>query len=102
MRRLRRRPSEMTGRHEGSSGARARVTLYTAVGCHLCERARQVLADARADVEFDLHEVDITNDEALEASYREWIPVVEIDGRRRFTYFVQPDAFRKAVAQAAT
>ena len=76
--------------------------LYTAAGCHLCERARQVLDDARAHVEFDLREVDITNDEELEASYREWIPVVEIDGRRRFTYFVQPDAFRRAVAQAAT
>ena len=61
-----------------------------------------MLDEARADVEFDLREVDITNDEALEASYREWIPVVEIDGRRRFTYFVQPDAFRRAVAQAAT
>jgi glutaredoxin len=78
------------------------VTLYTAAGCHLCDRARQVLAEASDDVEFDLREVDITNDEALEASYREWIPVVEIDGRRRFTYFVQPDAFRRAVAQAAT
>ena len=32
--------------------------------------------------------------------YREWIPVVEVDGRRRFTYFVQPEALRKAVAQA--
>ena len=59
-----------------------------------------MLDEARADVEFDLREVDITNDEALEASYREWLPVVEIDGRRRFTYFVQPDAFRAAVAQA--
>jgi hypothetical protein len=61
-----------------------------------------VLKEARDDVEFDLREVDITDDEPLEASYREWIPVVEIDGRRRFTYFVQPDAFRRAVAQAAT
>ncbi|HKI93215.1 MAG TPA: hypothetical protein VJ986_13015 [Gaiellaceae bacterium] len=40
-------------------------------------------------------------DPELEAVYREWIPVVEIDGRRRFTYHVQPDAFRAAVAQAA-
>jgi hypothetical protein len=48
-----------------------------------------------------LREVDITGDDELESTYREWIPVVEIDGRRRFTYFVQPDAFRRAVAQAA-
>ena len=49
---------------------------------------------------FELREVDIAGDPALEAAYREWLPVVEIDGRRRFTYFVQPDAFRRAVAQA--
>jgi glutaredoxin len=78
------------------------VVLYSARGCHLCDRARDVLAGLRQELDFDLREVDITGDEALEAAYREWIPVVEIDGRRRFTYFVQPDAFRVAVAQAAT
>ena len=50
---------------------------------------------------FDLREVDISGDPGLEESYREWLPVVEIDGRRRFTYHIQPDAFRRAVAQAA-
>ena len=78
------------------------MVLYTARGCHLCDRARAVIAQVRAEVAFDLREVDITGDEALEAAYREWIPVVEIDGRRRFTYYVQPQALSKAVAQAAT
>jgi len=55
----------------------------------------------RDELDFELREVDIGGDEALEAAYREWIPVVEIDGRQRFTYHVQPDAFRRAVAQAA-
>jgi hypothetical protein len=54
----------------------------------------------REELGFDLREIDITGDPALEAEYREWLPVVEIDGRRRFTYHVQPDAFRRAVAQA--
>jgi hypothetical protein len=49
---------------------------------------------------FELELVDITGDDALEADYREWLPVVEIDGRRRFTYFVQLEPFRRAVAQA--
>jgi glutaredoxin len=78
----------------------AEVVLYHAAGCHLCERARGVVAGLREELGFDLQEVDITGDERLEAEYREWLPVVEIDGRRRFTYYVQPDAFRKAVAQA--
>jgi Glutaredoxin-like domain (DUF836) len=50
---------------------------------------------------FTLEEVDIGGDPALEAAYREWLPVVEIDGKRRFSYFVQVDAFRRAVARAA-
>jgi hypothetical protein len=55
----------------------------------------------QTELGFDLREVDITGDPSLEAEYREWLPVVEIDGRRRFTYHVQVDAFRRAVAQAA-
>ena len=76
------------------------VVLYHAAGCHLCERARDVLLELQGELGFELREVDITGDPELEAAYREWLPVVEIDGRRRFTHFVQPDAFRRAVAQA--
>ena len=41
---------------------------------------------------FELVEVDITGDEELESRYREWIPVVEIDGRQAFVYHVDRDA----------
>jgi glutaredoxin-like protein DUF836 len=54
----------------------------------------------QAELGFALKEVDIGGDAALEAEYREWLPVVEIGGRRRFTYHLQPEAFRRAVAQA--
>jgi glutaredoxin len=74
--------------------------LFTSTGCHLCEAARRVVGNVREELGFDLREVAIDGDPALEAEYREWIPVVEIDGRRRFVYHVHPDALRKAVAQA--
>ena len=45
-------------------------------------------------------EVDITGDDALEARYREWLPVVEIDGERAFVHFVDPAALRRKVAQS--
>ena len=77
------------------------VVVYHSTGCHLCERALQQVRDLRDELQFDLREVDISGDPALEEAYREWLPVVEIDGRRRFTYHIQPDAFRRAVAQAA-
>ena len=57
---------------------------------------------ARDELGFELREVAIDGDEALEAEYREWIPVVEIGGRRRFVYHVHPDALRRAVARATS
>jgi glutaredoxin len=71
-----------------------RVVLFTAAGCHLCESARAVL-DAEG-VAYE--EVDITGDPELEARYREWLPVVEIDGRRAFVYHVQRDGLRRKLA----
>jgi hypothetical protein len=59
-----------------------------------------VLAAVRAEAAFDYEEVDIGGDPALEARYRELLPVVEIDGVRAFTYFVQPEALRRKLAQA--
>jgi glutaredoxin len=76
------------------------VAVYHAQGCHLCERALQQVRALRQELDFELREIDITGDETLETAYREWIPVIEINGRRRFTYHLQPDAFRRAVAQA--
>jgi glutaredoxin len=74
------------------------VTLYSARGCHLCENARRVLEQVSSDMPFELHEVDITGDEELEASYRELVPVVLIDGEQVFTHFVHPDALRRRLA----
>jgi glutaredoxin len=78
----------------------ARVVLYSAPDCSLCERARATLAAIREDVEFDLEEVDISGDPELEARYRELLPVVEIDGEQAFTYFVHIDSFHRRVTQA--
>jgi glutaredoxin len=71
-----------------------RVVLYHAQNCHLCERARAVVEEARAELGFPLELVDIGGDPRLEARYRELLPVVEIDGERAFTYVVPPRAFR--------
>jgi glutaredoxin len=76
------------------------VTLYHAPECHLCERARAVLAQLRAEEDFELEEIDISGEPELEARYREWLPVVEIDGERAFTYYVHADALRRKLAQA--
>ena len=70
------------------------VVLYSAVGCHLCEHARDVL-DAEG---VDYREVDITGDLELEATYREWLPVLEIDGERAFVYWIPAAALRRTLS----
>jgi glutaredoxin len=67
------------------------VVVYHAEGCHLCERALEVVEEARQQEPFALERVDIGGDPELEAAYREHIPVVVIDGERAFTYFVSVD-----------
>jgi hypothetical protein len=53
-----------------------------------------VVRDLQEELGFELTLVDIAGDPALEARYRVHVPVVEIDGERAFTYFVEPDALR--------
>jgi glutaredoxin len=72
----------------------ARVTLYTAQGCSLCGPVRRRLETVRAEIPFELEEVDITCVPELEREYREWLPVVEIDGERAFVYRVDEDELR--------
>ena len=74
-----------------------RVVLFHAQGCHLCDRARDVLD--RVGVPYE--SVDITGDDALEARYREWLPVVEIEGARAFVYYVDEAALRRKLGTNA-
>jgi glutaredoxin len=76
------------------------VRLIGASGCHLCDAAERVLEQVRAERPFELERVDISGDAELELRYRERIPVVEIDGREAFHYFVHPDALRRRLEQA--
>jgi glutaredoxin len=71
-----------------------RVTLYHAPDCHLCERALEVVSALHEEFGFELELVDAD----LEARYRQEIPVVVVDGRRSFTYFVDADALRARLA----
>lgn len=56
------------------------ATIYTRVGCHLCESAQELLA--RFDVAVTL--VDIDQQPELQAAYNECVPVVWINGKERF------------------
>jgi hypothetical protein len=62
---------------------------------------RGTLAALKPEHEFELSEVDIGGDPDLESRYREWLPVVEIDGERAFVYYLDEAAFlRRLGAQS--
>lgn len=52
-----------------------RLTLYTTLGCHLCERLETLLARLHHG-EYRLEKVEISGDEALMARYGVRIPVL--------------------------
>lgn len=76
----------------------ARVTLYTRVGCCLCDEAKKVITEARRRAAFDYEERDIDADEQLRRRYNDEIPVVEIDGVKAFKYRVDIKEFLKKLA----
>jgi hypothetical protein len=61
-----------------------------------------VVEGVRRDVPFELEVVDVAGDAELEVRYREHLPVVEIDGERAFTWFVDPDALRERLLRPAS
>jgi len=91
-------PSNASRKRPPRAGSIRKVVLYHAEGCHLCERALRIVEAVRAEMPFELEAVDIGGDPELEARYREWLPVVEIDGERAFVYYVDSGALRRKLA----
>ncbi|WP_445258480.1 glutaredoxin family protein [Nocardioides aurantiacus] len=80
----------------------ARVTLYTRVGCHLCEQAREVVAQVCADLGESFDEVDVDSSAELQEAYTEQVPVTLVDGRRHDFWRVDEARLRAALARPAT
>ena len=74
------------------------VVLYGRPGCHLCDEARAVLERIRAELPFALVERDIERDDALFKAYLERIPVIALDGKELFDFFVDEAELRRRLA----
>ena len=75
-----------------------RVLLYTREGCGLCATAKQVLLAERERTPFELEDIDVEGDDALEMEYGIRIPVVVVDGKELFELVVDPDALARVLA----
>ena len=69
----------------------SRVVLYGKPGCCLCDEARDAVARVRERHPFELDEVDVSLDPALESEYGERIPVLALDGDELFEFHVDAD-----------
>ena len=72
-----------------------RIDLYTRDDCPLCEEAKQVLARELRRTRHEIVEHDIRRNEEAEQSYRDEIPVVLIDGVKRFVGRINPVLLRR-------
>ena len=83
----------------GDAAGVPRVTLYSGRGCHLCHEARAVLEQVRREIPFTLDEFEIDGDPILEARYRAELPVVLVDGSKRFKFHVDARRLRRVLRQ---
>lgn len=77
------------------------MTIYSRPGCHLCDEAKAVIEEVHGLAEFDLREVNIDTDPELQGLYAEEVPVVTINGRKAFKYFVEAEEFLKKLRARA-
>ena len=65
------------------------ITIYTKPECHLCERAKEVIARCKEKVDFAWEVIDISQNPELLLRYRNDIPVILLDGREIARHFVR-------------
>jgi glutaredoxin len=93
--------AETLHQRDGAAGSMA-VVVYGKSNCPLCQKATAVLEFLRTEFAHGYHivHVDITEDPALFATYREAIPVVMVGGQEIARGIVTIPAARAALARA--
>lgn len=82
----------------------ARLTLLSKPGCHLCDAARDVVAEVVAGLpagaSIAVEELSILDDAELNARYWDEIPVVLIDGAVHNIWHIDAERLRSALLEA--
>ena len=78
------------------------VTLYTRVGCHLCEEAAAALTALARELPIEVTPVDIDLDLALLDRFNDVAPAIAVAGELVTHAPVDLNAVRTAAAAAAT
>jgi glutaredoxin len=71
------------------------VVLYSKKECGLCDKAKAIIEELKAEFPLSVTEVDIYKDDALLEKYQIMIPVVEINGEEAAFGIIHKDVIRK-------
>jgi glutaredoxin len=74
-----------------------KVTVYSRLGCHLCEIAIDRIKSTMDELKFELDIKLIDNDIKLQEEYGEQVPVILIEGKVHDYWRVDLERFTKAV-----
>ena len=77
------------------------VTLYSKVGCHLCEEAKTAIAPLLREFHATLREIDIAGDATLVARFGCDIPVIYIGRKKAAKHRVNLEQFRRQLQDAS-
>jgi len=69
--------------------------IYSRPDCCLCDIAKERLLELRAELDFELVEVDISNSPEQVERYGNYIPVVELAGEELCRYRVNKKKVRR-------
>lgn len=73
-------------------------TVYTRLGCHLCEDLLQQLQVLQTDHRFEYITVDVDADPRITQQYAALVPVVVLGDRQICHYFLDQAALLQALA----
>ena len=73
------------------------VTVYSRIGCHLCEIAIDRINSVINDYKFTLNVILIDNNNELEKEFGEQVPVILINNKIHDYWRVDLDRFTKAI-----
>jgi len=77
------------------------LTLYTRVGCHLCDVMKAQIERIGATHAFALEVVDVDEDPALQRLYDHEVPVLMVDGTKIAKYRLDEPMLLRRLQESA-
>lgn len=73
------------------------VTIYSRIGCHLCESAEAKIANLKDELDFNFEILHIEDNPELEKLYGHEVPVIHINGEHHDFFRVDEERFRSCL-----